>query len=91
MPDHPLEQHDLHRLEAAAKVLDAHIRKRRAKPSVERRMVSTAIASVLIFGGIVGAVSWFSWHPFMPPGLLGLVYLTITVVGGLMVYSDWLE
>jgi hypothetical protein len=89
--DHPLERHDLGRLEAAAKELDAHIKNRRPKPSIERRMISTAIAAVLIFGGVVGAISWFSWHTFMPPGLLGLTYLALVVVGGLMIYSDWFE
>ena len=89
--DELLGNRSISELEDAERRLREHIEKRRNKPSIERRMVSTAIASILMFGGTVGAISWFSWHPFMPPGLLGLTYLTLMVFGGLMIYSDWVE
>lgn len=52
MPDdYPLERHDLHRLEAAAKELDAHILARRPDRASWRTVLTWGIALLLTLGG----------------------------------------
>jgi hypothetical protein len=93
LPDqHPLERHDLHRLEAAAKELDAHIqqRKRIFRPSTPRRIIGLVISVLLISIGLAiatHAITNVEKH-FMK---LMLVSGSLVIVGIMWIYSDWFE
>lgn len=90
MANHPLEHHDLDRLEQAAKELKAHIRdrKNRRRPSMTRRVIGLFFSVPMIAIGLAAALNYFgvTSTPIGKPAVLGGFWAS---VGALWIYYDW--
>jgi hypothetical protein len=86
---HPLERHDLKDLEKASIELQSHIRSRRPKPSLARRIIGLCISVPAIAGGLyILAVTLGTGHFF---GILPTTGGVLAIGGVIWIYSDWFE